>query len=93
MVSARRAGIPVEWNTSRLLGVAALLLCVLLSLSGNVRGETERLWLFIAPPLCVWAANEYSIATSARLLIALLGLQVAQTLLMAGTLAPLIRPY
>jgi folate-binding protein YgfZ len=80
--SARRASLPFTWNTPRLLGVAALLLCVLLSLSGNVRGETERLWLFLAPSLCAWAAIEYSIAT-ARVIVALLVLQLVQTLLMA----------
>ncbi len=39
-----------------LLGKAALWAMLLLTLSGNVKGEVERLWLFLVPPLCALAA-------------------------------------
>ncbi len=97
-IAAARTRQIVLWNAARLWGVAALLLCVALSLSGNVRGETERLWLFLVPPLCAfaateWCAIEYSKGFSARFLTLITAFQVIQTLAMASTLAPLIRAY
>ena len=73
------------------LGLATLATLLLLSLSGNVRGEVERLWLFALAPLCVLAAADAR--ESWRVWAALLGLQALQTLLMAATLAPLVRPF
>jgi hypothetical protein len=40
-----------DWSTSTAIGAAALLAIVLLTISGSVRGEVERLWLFLLPPL------------------------------------------
>jgi hypothetical protein len=80
------------WDAARALGVAAIALCVGLSLAGTVRGETERLWLFLLAPLCAFAAIEY--AKCNRKTVALLAVLTAvQTLILAGTLAPLVRPY
>ena len=79
-------------NAVRALGIASVVLCVGLSLAGTVRGETERLWLFLLAPLCALAAIEYSMLGKV-LIGALLGLTALQTLILAGTLAPLIRPY
>lgn len=90
VLDERRIG--VQWNTARALGIAAIVLCVALSLAGTVRGETERLWLFLLPPLCAFAAIEYSLLGK-KTIAALLALQAIQTLVLAGTLAPLIRPY
>ena len=73
------------------LGIATLGVLVLLSLSGNVRGEVERLWLFALAPVCVVAV--VGPALKARNWALLLGLQALQTLLMAAMLAPLVRPY
>lgn len=73
------------------LGVATLGVLVLLCLSGNVRGEAERLWLFALPPLCVVAA--FCPGLRPRHWAVFLGLQALQTLLMAATLAPLVRPF
>ena len=71
------------------IGVAGVATLLLLSLSGNVRGEVERLWLFLLAPAAVWAASgEFSPRTRTILI----GLQAAQTLLMAATLGPLVRP-
>ena len=71
------------------IGVATLGVVLLLSLSGNVRGEVERLWLFALAPVAVWAAFA-PLSTKNRAV--LLGLQATQTLLMAATLGPLVRP-
>lgn len=46
-----------EGETSRVMGAAMLLTLVLLTLSGNVRGEVERLWMFALAPLCALAAG------------------------------------
>lgn len=73
------------------LGVATLGVLMLLCLSGNVRGEVERLWLFALAPICALA-----VATPAvrwKNWAVLLALQALQTLLMAATLAPLVRPF
>ncbi len=73
------------------LGVATLGVLVLLCLSGNVRGEVERLWLFALAPVCALAvAND---AVNWKTWAMLLALQAVQTLLMAATLAPLVRPF
>ena len=70
-------------------GLAALLTILFLTLSGNVRGEVERLWLFLVAPLAIWAAS----GLRSREAAVLIGLQIVQTLLMAATLAPLVRPF
>ncbi|MBW3636880.1 MAG: hypothetical protein KY445_10550 [Armatimonadetes bacterium] len=70
-------------------GLAGLITLLVLSLSGNVRGEVERLWLFLLAPAAIWAASgDFSPRVRAILLV----LQAAQTLLMAATLGPLVRP-
>jgi hypothetical protein len=56
------------------------------------------LWLFLLPPLCAFAAHQYlNIAYSKRgtmrFLSVLVAVQAVQTLIMAATLAPLIRAY
>ena len=67
--------------------LGTILTLVLLSVSGNVRGEVERLWLFLLAPLsaCVLVGRGKTAVT-------LVVLQATQTLVMAATLAPLIRP-
>ena len=64
-----------------------LTLCVL-SFSGQVRGEVERLWLFLLAPL---AASV--LVGRGKTAVTLVVLQAVQTLVMAATFAPLIRPY
>ena len=44
-------------DTARIVGTAMLLTLLLLTLSGNVRGEAERLWMFALAPLCALAAQ------------------------------------
>ncbi len=61
---------------------------VLLSLSGQVRGEVERLWLFFLAPLAACA-----LVRSRKEAGVLAALQAVQTLVMAATIAPLVRPF
>jgi hypothetical protein len=80
------------------IGGATILTMLLLTFSGSVRGETERLWFFLLPPLCAFAATAWpgtqgipsrtSVITWTMLLL----LQVGQTLFMAALLSPLVRP-
>ena len=72
------------------VGIAIIALMLLLTFSGQVRGEVERLWLFLLPPLCAMAGA--FAAEKPRRIYFLLALQAAQTLLMASALAPLVRP-
>ena len=44
-------------ETARIVATAMLLTLLLLTLSGNVRGEVERLWMFALAPLCALAAG------------------------------------
>ena len=74
-----------------LIGKAALCTMLLLTLSGNVKGEVERLWMFLVPPLCALAATVIA-PHQRRLWLPLLILQAAQSLLMAVGLAPVIKP-
>lgn len=80
---------PRALSIAQQIGWAALATLLLLTLSGNVRGEVERLWLFLLAPLAVCAASD---DLSARETIGLLCLQGVQTLLLAATLGPLVRP-
>jgi hypothetical protein len=84
----------IMWDRTALaVGVAALCTLLLLTVSGNVRGEVERLWLFALAPLCVLAAGALGRETvSLRFAALLVGLQAVQTLALAGALAPLVRP-
>ncbi len=89
------------------LGLATLGTMLLISLAQSVRGEVERLWMFLLPPFCALAAASWlplraaqAQATPRRFRFALVGvvallvvaLQAAQSLLMAVTLAPLVLP-
>jgi len=78
------------------IGMAALAAMILVSLSGNARGEVERLWLFLIAPLAVLAAQWISAVPTRKgvyAIIALLGAACLQTLLMAAALGPLVRPF
>ena len=78
-------------QSSFLIGGATLAAIVAQTLSGGVRGEVERLWLFLVPPLCALASASIAPAKTSRWR-PLLALQIAQSVLMAAGLAPLVRP-
>jgi hypothetical protein len=77
------------------LGAAAVLTILLLDLSGVVKGETGRLWLFFAPYLCAAAAPSLIGERGGRQipLIATCALTGVQLLLMGLTMQPIVRPY
>jgi hypothetical protein len=75
------------------LGVSGVLTILLLTLSGQASGEVERLWIFLAVPLCILAATALLRHANALVIGTLLVLQALQTLLMAAWLAPLVLPF
>jgi len=85
---ARRPFRAVEWP-SEAIGLATLTVIGLMQFSGDVRGETERLWLFLLAPLVALAAARMPW----RLGVGLVLIQAVQTLIMSATLAPLVRPF
>ncbi|MFO8079115.1 MAG: hypothetical protein R6V07_02310 [Armatimonadota bacterium] len=76
-------------------GTAALLTLLMLDLSGVVKGETGRLWLFFVPWLAAAAAPGLVDRGGGRwrLLVATCALTALQLLLMAWTMQPIVRPY
>jgi hypothetical protein len=77
------------------LGAAALVALLLLDVSGVVRGETGRLWLFFVPWLAATAAPDLVDESGSRwrLLAITIALTALQLLLMAWTMQPIVRPY
>ena len=78
------------FNIPVVIGTAALLTMLLLTLSGSAKGEVERLWLFLTPALATVAAAYLLQRVSWPGVAALLLLQAAQTVIMAAWLAPLV---
>lgn len=79
-------------STPVIIGVAALLTMILLTLSGGAKGEVERLWLFLTPSLAALASATLMQRPHLPSIGVLLLLQAAQTLIMAAWLAPLVLP-
>lgn len=77
-------------STAGRLGWALVAVLLLLDLSGTVRAETERLWLFMNPLLAASAAAA-AVGRADRLWP--LAAQPLQVLLMNLALPPLVRPY
>lgn len=85
------------------LGLAVLGAMLLISLRGTVRGEVERLWMFLLPPFCALAAASWlplqggprksKFALVGLVALLAVALQAAQSLVMAATLAPLVRAW
>ncbi len=76
------------------LAVSALAVILLLDVSGRVRGEVGRIWLFLMPPLALYAASWLGQRRWwAHHVGATIGLQIVQLWLMALALTPLVRPY
>lgn len=77
-------------STAGRLGWALAAVLLLLDLSGTVRAETERLWLFMNPLLAASAAAA-AVGRADRLWP--LATQPLQVLLLILALPPLVRPY
>ena len=77
------------------LGASALVVLLLLDLTGVVRGETGRLWMFLVPWLAAGAAPDLLDPAGRRwrLLLLTCALTALQLLLMAWTMQPIVRPY
>lgn len=75
-------------STGMAFALGTILTLVLLCLLGQVRGEVERLWLFLLAPLA--ASVLIQNRKSATFMVIL---QAIQTLVMAATIAPLVRPF
>ena len=82
----------IALSTPIIIGVAALLTMLLLTLSGGAKGEVERLWLFLTPSLAALAASTLMQRPHGKSIGVLLLLQAGQTLIMAAWLAPLVLP-
>lgn len=89
-----------KWKEIRLsmsapfaFGIAGVLAVLLLTLSGKASGEVERLWMFLAVPLCVLAATFLTRRANIAIIGTLLFLQALQTLLLSAWLAPLVLPF
>lgn len=77
------------------LGATALAALIVLDVSGVVKGETGRLWLFFVPWLAAAAAPLLVDEEGSRwrLLAITIALTALQLLLMAWTMQPVVRPY
>jgi len=78
-----------------LIGLAGLLVLLVLNLSGGVRGEVGRVWMFMMPPLVLVAGAWLSAAPHRKRELALLtaALTLGQLLLLGWALTPIVRPY
>ncbi len=97
VASLRSLVLPRSSTVVSSFAFAAWLTIILLTLSGSARGEVERLWLFLIPPVCIgavasWDETSAPVKSIVIAACALIMLQAAQTLMMASTLAPLVRP-
>ena len=63
-----------------------MLALALLDLSGTVRGEVGRIWLFLMWPLAMAAAPPLTGPGRDRIFLGLVGLQVVQALLLRSYL-------
>ncbi len=77
------------------LAASALLALLLLDVSGTVKGETGRIWLFFAPWLAAGVAPIIidDEARDLRPLVIACALTALQVLVMAWTMQPIMRPY
>lgn len=78
--------------------LALFLTLLVLDLSGKVRAEVGRIWLFLMPPVVAGLAPSLDSVSPDRRLVALclgitLGLQLLQVILMALTMTPLVLPF
>ncbi|MGQ9733048.1 MAG: hypothetical protein ACUVX8_17455 [Candidatus Zipacnadales bacterium] len=77
------------------VGIAGVLVLLVLDLSGSVRGEVGRVWLFLMPPLVGWAAHWLSTASRDKRVVTYLTFiwTLIQLVVMGLTLTPVVRPY
>ena len=78
-----------------LVGLIGLGLLLLLNATGSVRGEVARVWLFLMPPLILWAGcrTRRALRKAPALAAATMALSLVQALVMGWTLTPVVLPY
>jgi hypothetical protein len=89
-IASRRAAGLVD-----VIGLVTLAVLLALNFAGSVRGEVGRVWLFLMPPLMLWAGARLSVPQTARRRPAALALVVTllQTAALGLALTPVMRPY
>jgi len=76
------------------LALATVAVIALLDVSGRVRGEVGRIWLFLMPPLVLLAAERmWERRYGAALWGIAVGGQLVQVLMMVVTMTPIVRPW
>ncbi len=78
-----------------LVGLAGAAALVALNLSGSVRGEVGRVWLFMMPPLVLWAGHWLRSAVPGKggLAVYTAALTLAQLVFLGLTLTPVVMPF
>jgi hypothetical protein len=90
---ARRRGRGM--SEAELVGLVGLGVLLALNLSGSVRGEVGRVWMFLMPPLILWAGHWLRTTPSARRTVTAVTvvLALAQVILLGLTLTPVTLPF
>lgn len=80
---------------AELIGLVGVCVLLALDLSGSVRGEVARVWMFLMPPLILWAGHRLRRMLTERRSEAILAvvLSLVQALLLGVTLTPVVLPY
>lgn len=78
-----------------LVGLAGAAALIALNLSGSVRGEVGRVWLFMMPPLVLWAAYWLRSAAPGKggLTVCTAALTLAQLVFLGLALTPVVMPF
>ena len=91
-------GVPISWYAvgalaaGRTAAVAIFAVIAIAAVMGFTEAETERIWLFLAPFVCLAAAAGRAADVPLRPLLAVLAVQ-AEPQLLLGTLSPDCIPY
>ncbi len=98
VIGAGREAVRRGWrglSQADLVGLAGVLVLLLLNLSGSVRGEVGRVWLFMMPPLVLWAGHWLSSAAPGKRALVLVTavLTVLQLALLGPALTPVVMPF
>ena len=82
-------------SDAELVGLVGLCVLLALDLSGSVRGEVARVWMFLMPPLTLWAGHRLRRMLRERRTVAILTvmLSLLQVLLLGVALTPVVLPY
>ncbi len=79
------------WSLPDLNGLSGAAVFLALDVSGSVRGEVGRVWLFLMPPLVLW--DGCSMARGARLALWTGLLTLAQVVILGLALTPVVTPF